>query len=378
MDEKAECERAQSALIDFKAVYDKLDKDIDDAVKREMIARDAYEAAEEAYVELEGEQEDAVERVKAAEATLETAGALTQGLKKQYEDLKKDDSETKLALAALMKTFDEANTLIDNAMNALTSFQKLKLLVGGTVKSMWNYFDQGVLQPLDKLGLQKNMPLKPYFEEEYEEVAEYEELLDNMKELDDHCTTTAKVAFGRVKKEDLRATLMEMCEFDKPDVASPGFGQTVVDIGQEMKGHLETAQAWHEPLTGHPDLTSEKLSQLSAAGEIPMLREIENAFGTADYYASYLNKWKADDPEGFMALLAQLKSTLAELHAKAAKLKSEVEFCQCAFQLGQKCHETFGVICLPLVQVTCIVVSRTKSIFDLPEHRYFTSRAELA
>jgi len=326
MDEKAECERAQAALIDFQAVYKKLDADIQTGVENEMKARDAYNEALEAMIALEGEQEDAVDAVKAAEGVLDQAGAKHASLKKQYEELKKDDSETKLALATLMQTFDEANELIDNAMNALTSFQKLKLLVGGTVKSMWNYFDQGVLQPLDKLGLQKGMPLDDYFEEEFGEVSEYEDLLDSMKELHGHCADTATKAFARVKKEELKSTLMEMCQFDAPDVASPQFGETVVAIGQKMKGHMETAQSWHNPFFGREkELTKKKLSELSEAQEIPMLREIENAFGTAPYYAEYLNKWKADDPQGFMALLAQLEKTLADLQAMAAKLKEQVE-----------------------------------------------------
>jgi len=325
MDEKAECESAQAALTDFREVYNKLDNDITVAVKNEMDARDLYEEALESMIELEGHKEDNAERVEEAESGLQEAGILAADLKKEYDELKKDDADTRASLVALMKTFEEANVLIDNAMSAMSSFQKLKLLVGGTVKSMWSYFDQGVLQPLDKLGLQKGMPLDPYFETDYETVLEYEDLMGNMKELNDHCKNTAENAFKRVEKADLRSKLLDMCVFDEPETSTPPFGETVLQIGKTMKKHLETAQAWHDPFTGHDDYTAEKMKALAAAGEIPMLREIENAFGPAPYYADYLAKWKADDPNGFMGLLKSLEKILADLKALAEKLKKQVE-----------------------------------------------------
>jgi len=226
-----------------------------------------------------------------------------------------------------MATFEEANVLIDNALKALDSFVKLKLLVTGTVRNMWNYFEEGVLQPLDKLGLQKNMKLHDYFEEDYKEISEWEELTYDLKELDGHCTSTANKAFQRVKKEDLKGTLLEMCVFDKPTESAKQFGDTVVSIGQEMKTHLETAQTWHRPLFDHEKkkdkFTEADIKGFANAGEIPMLRDIEPAFRASAYYQDYLQKWMANGL--FLDLLKQLNTFSAELHAFEEKLTKEVE-----------------------------------------------------
>jgi len=325
--EQKECQAAERALKEFRVEYDKLNGAIKSAQNVRMAADSALEEASDKYEAMMEDKEDKEDKVQTAETALEQAGQLTAEKKKVFDDLKKQESDTKLALGVLIQTFTEAGELIDQALAAIQSFDELKLLVTATVRNMWNYFDEGVLQPLDKLGLQKNMELHDYFEEEYDQIAEWEDLTYDLKDLQQHCTSTAKKAFGRVKKEELKATLLDMCAFDEPAVSAKQFGETVVSIGQEMKTHLETAQTWHKPLFDHAQkkikFTDTDIEGFANAGEIPMLRDIEPAFSASAYYDAYLQKWKANGP--FLELLKQLGKILAELEATANNLKKQME-----------------------------------------------------
>merc|ERR1719242_445598 len=114
-----------------------------------------------------------------------------------------------------------------------------------------------------------------------------------------------------------------MCEYKQAAESGPEFAATVLDIGDKMLVNLQTAQTWHDPLAGHPELTPEKLEELMAAGEIANLRTIENAFGPSDYFKNYLSRWKADSGD-FLKLLSQLSSMHEQLVATGAKLSQAV------------------------------------------------------
>merc|ERR1719216_89190 len=321
--EQQECDSAKNALQEFKDQLDGLNGEIDRTFAAHHAANEAFLDAEEELYEIQDIGEDNKAQIEILTGKLAEKVEIQKGLTGKLKEITDEEPKIKALLATAVASFKEATTLIDNAMGALTSFAKLKLLVASTVAKMWTYFQDGVLTPLDNLGLEKGMLLHEYFEKNYESNKEYGELLENLEGLDKHCGSAASPAFLRVDKQPLQATLLDMCEYKPAAESGPEFAATVLDIGDKMLVNLRTAQAWHEPLTGHPELTPEKLEELRTAGEIANLRKIENAFGPSDYFKNYLSRWKADSGD-FLALLTQLTSMHEQLVATGDKLSREV------------------------------------------------------
>jgi len=207
-------------------------------------------------------------------------------------------------------------------MGALTSFNKLKGLVGVTVMNMWAYFNAGVLEHMNILGIEKGYTLTEYFTEAYKNHENYIPLFRAMKSLSEHCERSALPAFKGVEDSDLQKDLNAMCDYDPFAEATAEFGEEVMEINKKMLASLEKAQTWHEPTHGHPEYTPEFLSEVVKGGEIAMLRDIENSFGESDYYSQYLTKWKSGGL--FLGLLEQLKTVEANLEQLKADLDKKV------------------------------------------------------
>lgn len=321
--EQQECDSAKNALQEFKDQLDGLNAEIDRTFAAHQAANDALLDAEDEMDEMHKKEEDNKVKIDNLVGKLTEKNGIQEGLAGKLKELKDEEPNIKALLAAAVAAFKEATTLIDNAMGALTSFAKLKILVASTVAKMWTVFQDGVLTPLDNLGIEKSVQLHEYFEKKYESNKEYGELMENLEGLDKHCASAARPAFLRVEKQPLQATLLDMCEYKQAAESGPEFAATVLDIGDKMLVNLQTAQAWHDPLTGHPELTPEKLKELMAAGEIANLRTIENAFGPSDYFKNYLSRWKADSGD-FLKLLSQLSSMHEQLEATGERLGQAV------------------------------------------------------
>jgi len=223
------------------------------------------------------------------------------------------------AVAAAIAAYEAAASQLDDAMAALTSFNKLKGLVSVTVVHMWTYFKTGVLDHMDTLGIEKGYDLTEYFDDDYANHENYIPLLKGMKWLSEHCEGSALPAFKGVEDAELQKDLISMCDYRPYSEASAEFGVEVMGIKGKMLASLEEAQKWHEPTEGHPEYTPEFLKDLVDSGEIAMLRDIENSFGPSDYYSKYLENWKKGGL--FLGLLKKLEAVEANL----AKLKADLD-----------------------------------------------------
>jgi len=234
-------------------------------------------------------------------------------------EIKAQEPVMRSAVSAAIAAYEAASTQLDDAMGALTSFNKLKGLVGVTVVNMWTYFSTGVLEHMNTLGIEKGFTLTEYFTEAYENHENYIPLLKGMKWLSEHCEKSALPAFKGVEDADLQKDLNDMCAYDPFAAATAEFGDEVMEIKKKMLSSLEKAQKWHEPTDGHPEYTPEFLKEVVEGGEIAMLRDIENSFGPSDYYTQYLSKWKRGGL--FLGLLKDLETVEANL----AKLKADLD-----------------------------------------------------
>jgi len=265
------------------------------------------------------QQNDLSAKLEELENTLAEKNKIEEGLKGQMAEIKAQEPVMRSAVSAAIGAYEAASTRLDDAMGALTSFNKLKGLVGVTVVNMWMYFSTGVLEHMNTLGIEKGYTLTEYFTEAYKNHENYIPLLKGMKWLSEHCENAALPAFKGVEDADLQKDLNDMCVYDPFAEATAEFGDEVMEIKKKMLSSLEKAQKWHEPTDGHPEYTDEFLKQVVADGEIAMLRDIENSFGTSDYYTQYLTNWKRGGL--FLGLLEKLKAVEADL----AKLKADLD-----------------------------------------------------
>jgi len=317
--EQKECESAKLALTNFQQQMDDLNGDIEEAFKRHRAANADCEAAENGLDKMAEEQGDLTAKLEELESKLAEKNKIEEGLKSQMADIKKQEPIMRSAVAAAIAAYEAAANQLDDAMGALTSFNKLKGLVSVTVVHMWTYFSAGVLEHMDTLGIEKGYDLTEYFTEDYANHENYIPLLKGMKWLSEHCEKSALPAFKRVEDAELQKDLNSMCDYDPYTEATAEFGEEVMGIKKKMLASLEKAQKWHEPTDGHPDYTPEFLKEVVESGEIAMLRDIENSFGPSDYYAKYLNNWKKGGL--FLGLLKELETVEANL----AKLKAELD-----------------------------------------------------
>jgi len=326
MSEQKECEAAKIALTDFQKQMDGLNAEIEDTFEKHKAANRAVEAAENGLDKMEAKQGDLTAKLEALEEKLAEKGKIEEGLKADMAAIKKQEPIMRAAVAAAIASFEAATSKLDDAMGALMSFDNLKILVGGTVSQMWAYFNAGVLEHMNELGIEKGYDLNEYFNENYPQSDVYIPFVKGLKELSGFCEKTAVPAFNRVedpKDFPLKKTLNNMCEYDPYSDAAAAFGEEVMGIKAKMLESLESAQTWHEPSHGHPEYTPEFLQELVASGEIALLRDIENAFSPSDYYANYLSQWKKGGP--FLALLAELKRVEANLNELKDQLDKKVK-----------------------------------------------------
>jgi len=317
--EQKECEGARAALLDFQQQMDVLNLDIEAAFKKYREANSDVGAAEKGLDSMAEQQNDLSAKLEELENTLAEKNKIEEGLKGQMAEIKAQEPVMRSAVSAAIGAYEAASTRLDDAMGALTSFNKLKGLVGVTVVNMWMYFSTGVLEHMNTLGIEKGYTLTEYFTEAYKNHENYIPLLKGMKWLSEHCENAALPAFKGVEDADLQKDLNDMCVYDPFAEATAEFGDEVMEIKKKMLSSLEKAQKWHEPTDGHPEYTQEFLKQVVVDGEIAMLRDIENSFGTSDYYTQYLTNWKRGGL--FLGLLEKLKAVEADL----AKLKADLD-----------------------------------------------------
>merc|ERR1719323_95316 len=304
--EQKECEGAKAALIGFQQQMDDLNLDIEEAFKKYREANSNVGAAETGLDKMLEQQGD-------------LSAKLEEGLKGKMAEIKAQEPVMRSAVSAAIAAYEAASTQLDDAMGALTSFNKLKGLVGVTVVNMWTYFSTGVLEHMNTLGIEKGYTLTEYFTEAYENHENYIPLLKGMKWLSEHCEKSALPAFKGVEDADLQKDLNDMCAYDPFAAATAEFGDEVMELKKKMLSSLEKAQKWHEPTDGHPEYTPEFLKEVVEGGEIAMLRDIENSFGPSDYYTQYLSQWKRGGL--FLGLLKDLETVEANL----AKLKADLD-----------------------------------------------------
>merc|ERR1719512_153967 len=316
--EQKECNAAKGALSDFQSQLTEMNSDIDRTFDVQKKANAALQAAEEELEDLLDEADDLEAKREAAEDKLAEDELAVNGLAGDLKKLKDAEPGIKKEMEDAIGKFEKAVKLVNEATTALNSFNKLKVLVTSTISKMWVYFSDAVLAPLDNLGLEKGMPMEDFFEKEYESNKEYGELLGDLEGLTKHCDASAKPAFERIKKDELKQTLLDMCVYAPAEESAKEFAATVLTIGDKMLANLKTAQSWHDAPEERPDMVEK--------GEPAGLRQIETAFGLSSYFSSYLQRWKADTGD-FLRLLANLNTLIVELKEQRAnpeKIKDEL------------------------------------------------------
>merc|ERR1719512_213778 len=310
--EQKECNAAKGALSDFQSQLTEMNSDIDRTFDVQKKANAALQAAEEELEDLLDEADDLEAKREAAEGKLAEDELAVNGLAGNLKKLKDAEPGIKKEMEDAIAQFEKAVKLVNEATTALNSFNKLKVLVTSTISKMWLYFSDAVLTPLNNIGLEKGMLMEDYFEKKYESNKEYGELLGDLEGLTKHCDASAKPAFERIKKNDLKKTLLDMCVYTPAEESAKEFATTVLTIGDKMLTNLKTAQAWHDAPEERPDMVEK--------GEPAGLRQIETAFGPSSYFSSYLQRWKADTGD-FLRLLANLYTLIAELKEQRANLE---------------------------------------------------------
>merc|ERR1712038_50270 len=131
------CESAKLALANFQQQMDDLNGDIEEAFKRHRAANKDCEAAENGLDKMAEEQGDLTAKIEELENKLAEKNKIEEGLKAKMAEIKKQEPIMRGAVAAAIAAYEAAASQLDDAMGALTSFNKLKALVATTVVHMW-------------------------------------------------------------------------------------------------------------------------------------------------------------------------------------------------------------------------------------------------
>merc|ERR1711972_598128 len=246
-------------------------------------------------------------------------------------------TEEEATLATKLKGLKDESKGIEDKMNALISFDKLKILVTATIIQMGQFMQEAVLDPLDGAGLQFGLPVEewwwtaPKVEGEKEEAENkdvdpmakarfFEDVQSNLKMTQDFCYKTAIPAFQRVPP-NLQDDFMAMCAFQEADTwpleTTTDFASGVKSIGLEMIDNLYATLKWwgdeDDPKISEAEKQKKK-DQLIALGEPAQLRTLKTAFQGSAYHDDYLVKWMVDGE--FLKLYAQLKILKKKLDQK--------------------------------------------------------------
>jgi len=325
MSERTECENAKAALEGFRAQLEDLQDEIRQKFAQVQDAREALGDAEDEFLDLEeslGKQETAT--AEAIKIALD-AGVKALAAQAKWEEVKKDKDSVSDVLHDVKASLAAANAEQEKAQQADTAVVQLIGLVSQTMLNMASFFNEAVLEPIQKIGLGVDVPVSLYFPEDLQSLTEAEDFKGAVSSLRSYCVESAQPAFDRVREF---VDLAPLCQIDPVEQVAPGILTAVRDRIAEVKKHLTSVQGWADPYKGQKKMNKDEAKRLVLQGEPAGLREVVRIFGQTGYYSQYLKRWKKTAKPSFLDLYAKLGVKLAALATEIDDLKTKIAACE--------------------------------------------------
>lgn len=316
--ELQQCKQAHESIQGFEVEIDALKKEMNDRHGDCIRAEEALDDATRDLKDLEGLLAEEEEKLPAAIAMLEEVGVDVSAARTALEALQKEEGAVKVTVESADRRLAEVQQRLFAAKQADKVIEELRAAVSVTAMKMQLFFERAVLKPTRDVGLDESLDLDRHFFENPKLIKSAGVMKETVYALDRFCKVEAKPVFEAVKH---KVDLSPLCAIGNPCDIKVELNKAVLDTMQAEIEQIDSVRSWFDPYKGLPGMTSDRVEQLVADGELRGLREYSQVYSTTKF-SEYLRGWMLGGRH--LALVAQLKDMIVVLEGTFKELITEM------------------------------------------------------